>query len=437
MQRLRVKKHGLDYCIYAFIVVLIIYQDSPLGGVIGNAGVSVIPLLSIIGAVTSLFFTKKIYKNILIITYFHLLIYTTVVSIIAVVIWAFFDGRMILYGEFLPVKALKGILTISAYPAFMYLIGMLTSKLNEDELFKPIYITFFILIIICLVESTQLPYAFKKLHAFGEFPYYRIRLLTKESSWTAVMIFNYSFFSMYYALKNRKRLLSIMIIIGTIYLLWTSGSKTLMTIVIIFFLLLLFYTVRTDKKKIVAVVLVVAVFGFITYKYLWPKLSASYISDITNYASTSARIYTNLVALCIGILIPTGVGNAVYLGVFPAVIKRYLELFSSIYPFKFNASHLLRLVNGASQEGLTAKSGICQGTMVWGVIGTVYLMRTYTKIYKSLLMSSVQYKELLLVILVSNIIFVTFSNDFCYEFFLGIYLCMICSGNYSGGVHHE
>lgn len=411
------KKVQLSYLVYCLLVILPIYQDSPLNRIIGVAGNSVLPALSLFFLLAYTYIRRRLSSNWAVKELIRLGIWLFIVSVAAIPIWCLFGNSIYVLGEFLPIKAVKVVLQYFAYLAYISLLIMFMRKIDIDMLFKPIVFTLILTTIICLIELWQMPYAFKQLHSMGEFPYYRIRLLTRESSTTALIVYNYVSMTLYYAIIRKKTILFIVSMLCGIVLISSTGSKILLFSIAITLIIFLIISLK-KMNKFTLFSLILVIFGLILYTIkILPNLIIMLMVDINNYTSVATRFYTILLGLIIGCIFPLGVGGAVYLGILPMFMRRFLEPFSNLVP-NLNLSEVITYMNRKTDQGVAVKSGIFHYNMYWGILGTIYLFWIFYKLYTKLKKSANKYKNILISIFWTNILLVIVGLDFSYEFWL-------------------
>ena len=283
-----------------------------------------------------------------------------------------------------------------------------------------------------MIEKSQSPYAFQSLHFAGGFPYWRIRLLTTESSWTTMMIYVYSALSLYWTLVSEKKVEKFITLVCVLILILTTESKTLMASVAITILIYIIIVIKKLQRKTLAKLFGAAAAMMIFAATLLPTLSQSLIRDIEQYTSVATRLYTCGIGFMIGICFPCGVGGAVYLGVFQNALSRYLYIFSK-FPIKFNTSEIVGLADSSTDAALTVKSGILHYNMYWGILGTAYLFRNFVKMTLDLKKSRNRYTDILLTAFWCAVILMIFACNFTFEFWL-LYAFIICLHEDNGNV---
>lgn len=413
------KKTSLTYIIYYIMVVLTIYKDSSLSLFLGAAGYTVVMPLSLI-----LFFPIVIlgqhgkikrYRE----TYglFRLGIWLLIVSIIAIVIWLILGKPIKILGEYIPIKAVKVWVQYLSYPMYIYILTFCIKKMkNIQQIFAPIFVSLIILAVIDVIELTQIPYAFDGIHFAGSFPYWRVRLFTVESSWTASLIYIYASLSLYYGWAYQKKVIFILSAISTIILIGSTSSKTLIASIPIVIIIYIIITGKTLSKRTIRRLLFASIAGiFFAYIFL-PQLIASFRIDILGYTSVATRLYTSIIGLGIGLVIPSGVGCGIHLGVFQWALVRFLPMFQKL-PIMFNTEEILSIMSRNTDEAVTVKSGILQFNMYWGILGTLWLFRIFFEASKRVKESSVINNEMLRTIFWGAVVQL-FSLNLDFEFWL-------------------
>lgn len=401
------------------LVLMIIYQDSPLGIYLGAFGYSFVPLISILIFIVIVInnqYKIKISRSIK--KFCELYIYLLIISVVSLVIWFIQGGSSKLLGEDVIIKTIKVLLYFFSYIAFLYDIKYLTKKFTESDFLKPVFYTLLLLTGICIIEYFLMPYAFSFLHFTGGKYYTRIRLLTKESSWTSMMIFIYGILSLYYSLKvksNRK--LFIITCVCLAILIGLSSSKTLMVIIFAsLFVAIIINAKNMTRKRLIASFGLILVF-FAAYLLMANKLISA-VERSLQWSSIYTRTYTLIIGFLIGLIYPLGTGTALYLHIFPSYLSKYYYLIK-----KYDSGHALREINSyigaTSDKSVAVKSGLMQYNMYWGIFGTIWILRILIKdYYLPFTKLKGKYNILIQVAMVISIFMLLFSSDFSFEFWL-------------------
>ena len=415
------------------LVLLPIYQDSPLSAFLGAAGYSLLMPLSLVLFVLHVLQKGKVIRNKYIVDLFKLGEWMTIVSFVAIIVWVVLGNPFFVVGEFLPWKAFKVCLQYFSYPAYVYLVYYYVRKVGVFKLEKYCFYTLVILTILCYLEIQQIPYAFQNFHFASSFPYWRIRLLTLESSWTAMMIYVYSVVSVYLGITTKKKMYIVITLICIGTLIFSTGSKSLMAGSAITFLMYVFFALKKLKKSMILALAITALGTVIVSYTLLPRMFDELSTDMLDYTSFATRLYTSIIGLAIGIIIPTGVGGAVYLGVFQDALSRYMNWFQ-LLPFNFNMGEIVSLATQGSDEALTVKSGILHNNMYWGIMGTIFLFKNFVKLSKELRLSKTMHIEFLLAVFWTSIVLLFFVN-FTFEFWLlYVFLLSVCVNSSISGI---
>ena len=408
------------YFLYCALILLPIYQDSPLSLFLGAAGYTLIMPLSFVFYFLIVFFmqmgkTAKLSETR---NLFLLGIWLFLISILGIIVWMAFGNSMTVLGEVLPVKAIKVLLQYFSFPLYVYSLVSCTIQIEEaDRLFKPVLLTLFIITAIALVERIQIPYAFKGIHFAGTFPYYRARLLTTESSYTGMQIYCYSAVSIYYGFYCRKKRVILSALICAAILVLTSGSRSvLLSLVLVMFCYLIIAGKKLNKMAVstlfLALILLVC---FIVFAM--PRIVSITQSDLSNYTSVATRLYTAVLGLGIGCVFPLGVGCAVYMGILQYSMQQYLWLFD-LLPIRLNTAEIQRLITSGSDEALAVKSGILHYNIYWGILGTIFLLKIFGNVSKQLDDERIPRNEILRATLWGAVLMLIISTQFQFEFWM-------------------
>lgn len=421
---MKIGKRQLSKCMLFCLVLLPIYQDSPLSRYLGAAGYTIVMPLSLIMIVAYALCTRHVPRNEHLGRLVKLGILLLIVSFAAIILWVLLGNPLTVVSEFLPLKAIKAALQYFSFPAYIAMVIITTRKVGTRAIGRYSFITLIVLSVICMIETQQSPYAFESLHFAGIFPYWRIRLLTMESSWTALMIFCYTFLTLFWALTYKKKVCGTLGAVCATYLLWTTASRTLMMSIPIMVVIYIVISYRKINIKNIAGFLVAAIAMIVFIQAYLPKLSATFQSDIENYTSLATRLYTAVLGVIIGVVFPLGVGGAVYVGVFQSALSRFMWIFDRL-PIKLNTSEVIGMATSSSDVSLTVKSGILQYNMYWGIIGTAYLFIGFVKISRSILNCQIKHSRVIIAAFWSSIVMVVFASNLTFEFWL-MYTFLIC-----------
>lgn len=423
------KKDNIIYFLIMLILIwLPIYQDSMLYNYLGSYGHAPIAVVSIILYLFCLI-TKRIKKNKYIRMLWQLIFLTVIISLCSIVIYyIFINHSLIIYGENLIIKMFKGQLYFVSITCYLSLFVSIGSKFNTKFLlsnFKNVYITLFIIMII---EYFTIPSAFSFLHAIRPDNYYRIRLLTSESSWTTTIILVYYCLSMVYSLNKKSKINGLIYSIMLLIFIYFTSSKSLMLCIIMW----LFLYFVCDNKKITVnklmIYFLIFVIGIFFFDMYVSKIQSLFLYDIENSTSVSTRLYSIYCGFKLIFKNPLGYGTSVYL---PVLIDQFAVSISDFQKFSwFNFSEIYGLILSGNDSSVAVKSGVVQYTLYWGVIGTAMFFKFFKNLLKELKMigntSDINfYKSCVYTIL----IFITFVSSFDYKYeiwsFIGFIILLI------------
>lgn len=404
----------LNYIIYILLIVSPIYLDSPLALILGAAGNSPVFTLCYLLLAYLFFSTKKIEVPELANKIIKLSFYVLIVGFIVNIAYIYSTGDHMFASYSILNKNFFVFLQILSYPIYLILICHFGKSLDYKQIFSPIVITFVFLALFCVVEFTQLPNAFGFLHFSQPCPYHRVRLLTQESSWTASIVLNFFILSLYYAsIFPKKQKILLLIISSYLLLIFLSTSKNLLSASGIFIILSMFFLVRNSKKTdILKFVMIFIVFIFFA-QWLYSRFSSYLLSDIENYTSTATRSYSLFSGLFVSIKYPLGVGGGLWQKYFIDAMNDNLVFAKNCFP-TFNYSEVINYCSHLSKVA-TAKSGIVQHSMYWGIAGTIYFVAALSKFFKKIKSSNISGKKIILPALLANFCLICFNTDITYD----------------------
>lgn len=341
---------------------------------------------------------------------------TTLLSLIAFFIYPLFNISYTQLGESLFVKLVKLWLTFQAYICYLLLLINIAGDYTIERILKPFFWGFVGLTIILLIEFYQSPFAFMYLHTSTSDVYYRIRLLTPESSATALMLevfFVLSVFYTYYV-RQSKFLLGVVLICAGLHIA-LSGSKTLLTIICVSGILLFFQRTKyifSFKGLLVMTGLVIG--GGYIASFILPKLIESFMNDLENYTSVVTRFYSIFIGYSIGICFPLGTGFQTYMYLFPEMMRNNLFLIDMIN-MPLRPDEIIALATSGDDNAVVAKSFLGQSSIYWGIIGTFVFIRNYLRLCKHSTKKLEKGNTLFKVLFVLIVIQLLFSSvlDYC------------------------
>lgn len=404
------------YWRYSLLIFLTLYTDSPLSTYLGAFGESMLPSISL--CLYILFaLTNRINRTDSFVRRFSFLIkVTTLLSLIAFFIYPLFNISYTQLGESLFVKLVKLWLTFQAYICYLLLLINIAGDYTIERILKPFFWGFVGLTIILLIEFYQSPFAFMYLHTSTSDVYYRIRLLTPESSATALMLevfFVLSVFYTYYV-RQSKFLLGVVLICAGLHIA-LSGSKTLLTIICVSGILLFFQRTKyifSFKGLLVMTGLVIG--GGYIASFILPKLIESFMNDLENYTSVVTRFYSIFIGYSIGICFPLGTGFQTYMYLFPEMMRNNLFLIDMIN-MPLRPDEIIALATSGDDNAVVAKSFLGQSSIYWGIIGTFVFIRNYLRLCKHSTKKLEKGNTLFKVLFVLIVIQLLFSSvlDYC------------------------
>ncbi|RED54832.1 hypothetical protein [Cohnella lupini] len=391
-----------------FLLVLTVYQDFPLVNSIGEIGRSPIIVLfplfifcevAMLAKHKKVMLASKLQKYLL-----AFIVYLSFVSIVYV-LYQFMQGSYSFGSENLLGKAVK---VLIYFVVILFYIRHMQLVFSQIKSFKVLYGCFFavvtLLILIMILELMSIPNALSSLHA-GSNPYWRVRLLTSESSTTGSIVVVYASILIYLTryLSGFAKALSITYVSGFfLFYLFVTGSKgflivSLLTLVVT---MVKFLDFRKKKNFILLLGVVLAMYYFIAY--FSAGLVSSFSNDIENYTSSYTRMGTIIISLATVLHNPLGVGTGAYLLYFDKYVDDSINLMSNFYYSTFgisqiNAGELLQY--SGSDENLGVKSGFFQWVMFGGIFSVAFFYLLAKNLIAKVKSSSILFLALVFILL--------------------------------------
>ncbi|QJD87435.1 hypothetical protein [Cohnella herbarum] len=390
------------------LLVLTVYQDFPLVNTIGEIGRSPIIVLFPLFIFCEVAMLAK-YKKVMLASklqkyLFAFILYLSFVSIVYVFV-QFMQGSYSFGSENLLGKAVKVLIYFILILFYIRHMQLVFSKIKS---YKVLYACFFsvvtLLIFIMILELMSIPHALSSFHA-GSHPYWRVRLLTSESSTTGSIIVVYASILVYLTryLGGFAKTLSIVYVSGFfLFYLFVTGSKgflivSLLTLVVT---MIKFLDFRKKKNFILLLSAIVAMYYFIAY--FSAGVVSSFSNDIENYTSSYTRMGTIIISLATVLHNPLGVGTGAYLMYFDKYVNDSINLMSQFYYRMFgigqiNAGELLQYSN--SDENLGVKSGFFQWVMFGGIFSVAFFYLMARNLIVKVKSSSILFLALVFILL--------------------------------------
>lgn len=423
----------IHYIFYWIFVLLTVYNDSPFASLLGASGYSPLTSLSLVLGCIYFALNKRARVNQLVKKLFSNSLYIVAGSVVGILLWLIMDGAFTVLGENLIVKSFKVLLNYLSYPMFLFLLLAQMRKLTYEQVCRPIFAVFLFLNIFSILEYQQIPYAFQNLHYSGAFPYYRIRMLSQESSFTVITILAYGAISIYYSYTKKNIFGLILSVAGLVLQIVLTTSKSLMLLVFIWLFLYTLAIGTNKRRNKVLALIIVAVGAILAYSLISPRLKTQWYADIENYTSTATRSATLVVSLLIGLLVPTGVGGA-YMGFFQTFLREILNIFNRL-PIQLNLNEIENFVNARNDFAVTTSSGFLQLHMYWGIIGSVLFFRVLLGEAKKLDATTVKAKNAIKAMYWTIIFGIATTLPMNYDFIVFVAFCHYLITRYPATEH--
>ncbi|AJY75710.1 hypothetical protein [Paenibacillus beijingensis] len=384
------------FAMYLCILLLLtVYQDFPLANMIGEIGRSPIILFMPLFVLCEVVQLSK-HKKFIVATKLqkYLLVFILYLSFISVlyVFFKFIGGSYQFGSENILVKSFKVLIYFILIFLYIRHLHLVFSKINS---YKVLYGCFFaivtLLLSIMIIELISIPNALPFMHA-GSNPYWRVRLLTSESSTAGSIVVVYAAILAYltqYLGKFAKTASFIYIIGFFIYYLVVTSSKGFLIVCMLTLLFTLIKFMDFRKKRNFFLLILMAALMYLFVSHFSQGVVNSFQNDMANYSSSYTRFGTILIAFITVFHHPLGVGTGAYLFYFQEYIHSAINGLSNFYYNMFgisqiNTGELLQYVS--SDKNLGVKSGLFQWMMFGGIFALVffyYVAKNMVKTTKS------------------------------------------------------
>jgi hypothetical protein len=422
--------NSVYYPIFVLLVLFTLYADSPLQGSLGFFGETMIPVMTI-PVYCFMLICKQLKKtDSFLINYKKLLIYVTAISIVYFSIFLVVGIPTVLLGENLVVKGIKLFIQFYVYYAYMKVLYNLACRFGVKKVLAPFYWGLILMTAILFVELAQSPFAFESLH-YTPGPYWRIRLLNPESSYTSLQLEIFAtlaFFYSYVICKSRKKIL----VVALCFVLQValSGSKTLLVAVALA-LIALNWKVLTNLRnwKSLALLLAMVGVGVLFISFVLPQMIQSFVIDIEEFSSTVTRFYSIFCGFEEGFTHPFGVGFQSYLYYFPKSLTENKWIINMIDP-DLNLVEIDGYISAQSAQAVSAKSFLAQTSIYWGILGTFYFVRNYVRlVQRSIKNSRIPLGTVISIVMYIILIQLALSSGFTFEIQALLVVLMLLKNN--------
>jgi len=414
----------LKVIILCIILILITYQDFPLVNYFGEIARSPIFFLTPFFLGYLLLFKKLNISN-YIKTYLVYLAYLILISAIYTIIIIVKNQSVYILEENILIKNIKMLaypITAILFYQFIYTL-FYKKKLSFNNLFKAVFFAQLFLIVFLIFEARVykttdvfLPF----LHASAE-KYWRIRLLTFESSWTGTIVIIFTLLPVYLVNSLKKSINTKIVVFITsafFFLYYTihSESKGYLILVLIAVLPMLLKQVYQNKKYrkyfYTSLVLIVAV-GIIIYEPLKEEVFRQFNSSVT----FGTRFSSYLASLQTFIKNPLGVGLGPYLDIY---VSNLASVIDSNIMQQFNLNEIKQYLS--SPKFLSSKTYFFDHLVFAGIPFLLFYYLFFIKRYQRLSKLNDVYliKIILAFIILSSITYTTFIIKYEVWFFLAL-----------------
>lgn len=391
-----------------FLLLLTVYQDFPLVNVIGEIGRSPIVLLLplfVVCEAAMLAKHKRVMHGSKLQRYLlFFIVYLSFISV-AYVLAQFLQGSYSFGQENLLGKAIKVLIYFVLILLYVRHMQLLFAKIGSRRV---LCVCFFavvaLLAAIMIVELASIPNALASLHA-GSQPYWRVRLLTSESSTTGTIVVVYSAILVYLTrdLSGPAKALSMAFVAAFfLFYLFVTGSKGFLIVALLTIVVTMAKFLDFRKKRNFLLLLGAAGAMYLFVSHFSAGVLGSLSNDIENYTSSYTRMGTILIALATVAHHPLGVGTGAYLMYFDQYVDEAIGVMSRFYYDTFgigqiNAGELLQY--SGTDRNVGVKSGFFQWVMFGGIAAVVFFYLLAASLLRKAKTSSILFPALVFVLL--------------------------------------
>ncbi len=392
-----------------FVLLLTIYQDFPLANMIGEIGRTPIVLLFpvfVFCEIALLAKHKKITNGSKLQSYiFFFILYLSFVSLLYIFI-QYMHGVYGFGSEGLLGKAVKVIIYFVLILLYIRHMQLIFTKISSYRAICACFIAIVsVLMGIMIIEMMSMPHALPFLHS-GDDPYWRVRLLTSESSTTGSIVVVYTAIMIYLTRYLGSFARKLVVLYGAgffIFYLLETGSKGFMVVILLTLVVTMFKFLDFRKKRNFFLLLGMLLLLYLFIANFSAVVLGSFNNDIENYTSSYTRMGTILIAVFTVLHHPLGVGTGAYLVYFNTYMADSVSFMSNFYYKLFgvsqiNVSELMKYSD--STKNLGVKSGFFQ----WVMFGGLFSLLFFFLIAKNLII-----KARVSLILFLALVFILFS----------------------------
>jgi hypothetical protein len=371
-----------------FVLILIasFYQDFPLVNQVGElARTPIVLFIPVFLIVEIISLARNGSANITKMQKYFLcyLLYLILISGIYLLI-LLLKGNYFVLGDNILTKDLKVLSYYILIFLYMRHVYKVLSILNKKQV---IFAFIFVLIFffgVMVIEYLTLPNAFMSLHS-SDSPYWRVRLLTVESSYSGTIVIVLSGIVLQLSKEIKNKFIRVLTIFCAsafvfLYVILTSSKGFIITFFITLLLLVILNMNLTRKKNLV-VFLLVMIFGLMLIIFNQDRLISSFSNDVDSYSSTATRIGTIIISIICFFYNPFGVGGTYiyyFLEYLSTGINYLNHFFVEMFSLNINSIELLSYLK--SDRGVAVKSGFFQLLMIGGLGSVLYFFFLFKRI---------------------------------------------------------
>lgn len=404
-----------------FVLLISIYQDFPLINYFGE--IARTPVIFVTPFLLLYFLkNKKIYVSEYSKIFIIYILYLILISCIYTIFVVLKKQTIYIFDENILIKNIKMLIyPLCALLFYLFIYNFLKRTKNLNQIFTPVYGIQILLIVLLLFEA----YYYKTTELFLPYlhsnydKYWRIRLLTMESSWSGSVVVVFTFLPIFLAnfLDKKKSTKSLVLITSifffTYYTLHSESKGYLLLVLISLLPMLINYIYKNKKTRNLLYISIIPIFviGFFVFSYLKQNIEEQLYTSIT----FGTRFTSYLASLNTFIFNPFGIGFGPYLDIYTS----YIEYITNVeFMQKFDLGEVKQYLT--TSKSLSSKTYFFDHLVFGGLAFLLFFYKFFVKRYFKL--AAIQGSYILRIVLIyltlSGVFYLTFNIKYEVWFFL-------------------
>ena len=261
----------------------------------------------------------------------------------------------------------------------VYLEGFLKGDRDFVALRRFLLFFFVFSVLFVVIEFLQLPQAFTSLHAHSPDVYYRLRFITRESSWAGSLLFNLLIIYCFLLRSVTRSKWSPVLECCILLFLFAFASVALSKGLYICSALPIIYFLVTNRRASYSVVILflIVVLWMLFSGNLWYMLSRD-LEEFTSVATRASMFVASFVAVFYN---PMGTSYAGFFTELHAALDLVLN-YTEAYDLDFSV--VKEYIDDLSSKNLSTKSGFLRLFVLYGIPGLFVLVFFVLRIWRQI-----------------------------------------------------